>query len=393
LWDRLDVMAELLGCRCAEDQHERNVQLGLCFNRQAKCQRTRRKKAADVPYHRSDRGCWTSRDLVTCGHHTCASCGTFRARNAEAAVGCCIERWLGGNEGKHRNDATLDVAMLSMTMPHKATDAVESTVAILYEANAAFFRSRTWEAFATEFGVHARIRFLDATFEGANGAHPHFHIALFFDGAPLGFRFASKRERAAWEPYLEDLRAAWALAVYNAGGVIDDAASFWDFSLKWSPAEEASAYFLKWGLSHETAGTALKSDNHLTLLDKCAAGDDLAGEQYIAFRRAVGGRDWITGMGDTRRIIGVTDADITEFAAARQAKRDEEKPPVLVAPLRVVVRAYLWHRALQVGIPLVLREVERADAAGEDPQRALDRLLWAVAPRSHAPQILRESSA
>lgn len=355
-----------------------------------------------MPLKRSDRGTWTTRDLVTCGHWTCPSCGPYMARKIAGTIGACMERWLGGGDGQQANENTLDVWMLTLTAPHKLGDDTRTFVAQLYEATAYLFRSRTWQRFEEEWGIRARIRVLDVTFGGPNGTHPHFHVALFLDGAPGGFRHWSRKRRGEYVSDLQNVPAmytdlsllqVWRAGVEKAGIVIEDDAAFADFAVKVSPSEEASSYFTKWALADEVGGTALKRDNHLTLLDKCGAGDDAAGATYIEWRRACGGRQWITGLEDTRTLVGVTDDDVAAFVAAQLAKRDEEKAPVLVAPLALVVRAYLWPRALQLGLPTVLREIERAEFAGEDLQRALDRFLWAVSLRSNPPRNDGESSS
>lgn len=375
LWERLDVAHAALS--------------GGLFDRQAKCQRTRRVFLADVPLNRSDRGAWRAGALVTCGHWTCPSCGPYLAREVAATLGASIERWFGGSEGKYVDEDTLDVWMLTLTVPHSREDDVGVLVESLYKAASTFFRSRTWQRFEEEFGVRARVRVLDVTFGGPNGTHPHFHCALFLDGARPGFRHESRksRERELAEldalPMLYTDRSlvdAWEAAVRQAGVELRDVDAFRDFAAKVSPSERAVAYFVKWGLADEVSNTPLKRDNHLRLLDAAGGGDDACAQMYVVWRAAVDGRQWVTGLADLRAKLGVTDDDLDTYIAELRRKRDEAEPPKLVAPISVVVRAHLWTRCLAVGMPTVLAEIDRAELAGEDPQAALDAFLWRVNP-------------
>lgn len=367
LWDRLDVRFGLLA--------------GTLFDRDAKCMRVRIEHQADVPLTRSDRGSWSASGLVRCGHWTCPSCGRYRAREVAGTLGCAMERWLAGSEGMHRDDDTLDVWMLTPTVPHYADDCVGMIVDGLYRAWSHFKRSRTWQRFARTYGVRADVRVLDATHRGRNGCHPHFHVALFVDGAPPGFRHERQafRVRALSEEVLAQsgLVDAWAAAVERSVGRRPGD----DVGLMLSPSEEASSYFTKWGLADEVAGTPIKHDNHLTLLDRAGAGDVDAGRRYLVFRNAVDGRQFVTGLADLRALVGISDDDVAAWLAEWRAARDAEDPPVLVPPLALVVRAHLWKRATSVGIGIVIATAERAELAGEDPQSAVDAFLWAVPAR------------
>jgi hypothetical protein len=373
-------MSGLLGCRCAEGEHLRNVQLGLCFDRQAKCCRTRRTFNADVPLSRSERGHWSAQGLVTCGHWTCPACGPRIAREVAAQLGVAIHRWLGWGEGRKEDEDPFDVWMLTMTIPHSGAEATELLVDGLYRASAEFFGSRAWDRFCDRVGVKARVRVLDVTFGGRHGTHPHFHVALFVDNVP-GHRWGRDIARAAGE--LADelavdaaLVEAWMRAVRRAGLVVDDEAAFRDFSLKLQGADAAARYFTKWGLQDEVGASARKAGSPLALLDAQGAGVELGGTLYREWRAAVGGRQVVTGLADLRTMLAISEEDVEMYLAERQAELDKQNPPKLVAPLAVVIRAHLWRAALRAGMPKVIAEVERAELDGVDAQAAIDRFLW-----------------
>ena len=372
LWPRMKAARELL--------------YGTLFNWQSKCLWVRHEKNASVKIAKSERGGWTQKNLITCRHWTCPNCGVKRARDTMATLGACMKAWLGETCTKARHR---DVWMLTLTTQHKRTDDTRTLLDGLYAASEHFFASRTWQSFEEEWGVQARVRVLDATFGGKNGTHPHFHIALFVDGAPRGFRKETRKHRTEYLDGQEhgllgtdlSLVDAWLDAVGHAGLTVDDHADFHRIAVKVSPSERASAYFTKWGLADEVGGTALKRKSHLTLLDESAAGDDKAGQTFLVWRAAVDGRAWVTGLEKARKLCDVDADDIAAYVEELRAQRDKEHPPKLCAPISAEIRGELWNRAQRVGMDAVHAECERAQAADEDIQRALDLFLWSVVPR------------
>lgn len=241
------------------------------------------------------------------------------------------------------------------------------------------------------------VRCLDASHKTVGKPHPHFHVALFPtaswmpkeratgwvpsadlipDAPALGGRF-SKKDRA---DFLADLVGglvpAWERACVDAGVVIRDVGAFRKRALQLQPCEDAAAYFTKWGLAEEVGAAALKSDTHLTLLQKCADGDDVAGAAFIAWRYAVDGRQWVTGLADTLDALGVTDTDVELYADEQRRKREkvlaeEGKLPEPRIPLALSIPATLYTAALKLGWDVVIDLVERGEAAGDDPQHTL----------------------
>lgn len=384
LWDRLVIAQSLLRCRCRDGEHAHNLQMGLCFDRQAKCHLTRRTFDADVPLARSERGHWSASGLVTCGHWTCPACGPRIAREVAGTLGAAIHRWLSWGEGMKAEEDPFDVWMLTVTIPHDRDDATELVVDRLYRAWSEFSRSRAWSRFAERVGVKARVRALDVTFGGFHGTHPHFHVALFVDQVP-GHRWAAEQARElgqtgatstlAIDPGLVD---AWIRALRRVGVALDEKreADVRDIGLQLQGADAAARYFTKWGLADEVGATARKAGSPLILLDAHGAGAAGAGALYRGWRSAVAGRQVVTGLADLRTLVGLDDDRIDEYLAERQAELDKHAPPNLVAPLALIVRAHLWRAAARTGIANVIAEAERAELAGEDVQRAVDLFLW-----------------
>lgn len=411
LWDRQEQASRYLRCRCpggdflvgAEGQrlknpvHEDAVRRGVCLNRCAKCGIVPIEEG-DIPLFRSERGAFRFAKTVQCGHWTCPSCGARYAREVASALDCAIAAWLRNNDGYRLDEAPYDVWLFTPTTPHRATDSMETTIARLYDAWERFAASHAWREWSKKVGLRARTRAFDVVFGGKNGTHPHFHIALFVDGVP-GFRHASALSRVLGGTrghgfeVPPELIAAWLRAVRAAGVDVPNEDAFREHALDLQGGDEAAAYFVKWGLSSETGATTLKKGGPLALLDAAGAGERGAGELYREFCIAVNGRQVVTGLKDTLRIVGVSADDIEAHRAARQAHLDAEHPPTLVAPLALVVRRCLWKTALAVGRGVVVAEVTRADLAGENPQTALDAFLFAVARDAKGPRMLLESSA
>jgi len=151
-----------------------DARLPLVPERQQKCQRTRYLPDADVNVHHSKHGRLGLSGVISCDRYTCPCCGPRKARDVAGQLGACFERHRETNpDGDHW--------MLTLTVPHRLDDGAQKTNEWLYGASSGFLRSMAWERFADRWGVHARVRAFDAAHGGANGLHPHFHIALFPD--------------------------------------------------------------------------------------------------------------------------------------------------------------------------------------------------------------------
>lgn len=433
-WARLRVMATLL---------DRETD----SNREAKCQRTRFARDADVGIRRSSSGKWSTRNVIQCGKMTCPVCGVRRARSVASRIGACMQR--------HRAGIECDVWMLTLSPRHTADVPLELALQRLYDAAAVFFRSAGWRAFAREHDVCARVRVLDATHGGRNGCHPHFHIALFPRSAMISTTWSPEpqdviryqRERDQWsdeaidkfvraicaygerapeperpfelwrlwqplrtqsreirgaflaERAREDLIPAWRDACRKVGIEIPDERAFARRALTLSPSEDAAAYFTKWGLADEVASSPQKAKSHLRLLDLVEAGHDTAGDLYVEFRRAVSGKQWVAGLGDAMAELGVHDEDAElylESLARRRAKvlAQAGTPIPELLPLDLHVRGYLYPAVLRLGWEQVFAFCDaHAEAAHSEleVQLELDRFLWSQLG-SQAPPFAEENT-
>ena len=379
LWERLDLAH---GALCAHGGP------GAFESRQAKCHRTRRKKGA-VRGYRTERGAWRWGGLVQCDLWACPSCGTRRARSTAATLGVAIDRWL-------RRSEYTDVWMLTLTAPHRAEDLVGVTIERLYAAHAAFLKSPQWRAFVERWSVASTVRVLDVTFGGRNGAHPHFHVALFpshavdiarEDGMLLSTAHKARSDRddraRRCDEIALDLWGAWESALRGAGVTRAVAGE----AVKLSPAEKARSYFTAWGLADEVGATPAKARSHLRLLDAAGAGVAGAGAAYVEWCAAVHGRQWVTGLADLRSRLSISDEDVETYVAELRVKRDAAleaagTPVQLVRPLSIVIPELLYPAALSLGWARVTAILDGADAGGlVEPQMALVDALRAESLR------------
>lgn len=424
LWGRLEVQQGLLRGRTESD-------------RDAKCQRTRFSTDGEVVVHRSSSGNWRIENVIACDCYTCAACGPRRARRVTSKLAVAMRR-------HHDADIAHDTAMLTLAPPHSAEDSQTVTVARTYEARAVFRRSREWRAFARQWGIVGAVRCLDATHGGANGLHAHFHEALFMTSAmclttwqpdeahgtlaselraeeraagdvagaiaracvsydtselrgyqslldtfqPL--RMQSRGWRDAYLAHVlkqSGLVDAWLRACREVGIVVENERAFRTYAIRLSPSEEASTYFLKWGLADEVGAPTAKRNSHLRLLDIAGAGGDVgevAGELYRAFREAIAGRAWVTGLADICRRYKVLDEDgdalLSEIAERRRELMRRAGTPLLeVRELHLQIWPHLFPAATRIGWEKVFAFVD--DASGRiadhaELQREVAAFLW-----------------
>ncbi len=400
-----------------------------------------------IPVTRSTSGAVRFRGVVKCDHMTCPACGVARAGDTARALGALFDAHLAADPDQLADDEDPDVWMLTLTVPHYPDGSVEETTRVLFTAAARFFRARAWRRFKERWGVIGTVRVLDPKFSTrGNGPHPHFHVALLPKKASFGRchlvhqveelkrRIALAKEPASrWElpgdierrarhlPVMEvelaeltaecaagcaeaqrplrsydageraellrefrgGLLPAWEAAVLAAGGEIHELAAFRARSLELTPGEESAAYFTSWSLSDEVGATHAKTETHLALLDKSAAGDDDAGRMFFLWRRAVDGRAWVTGLDDALAAAGVTVEAIEAHAADKERRRaivaeEAGKPLPWVPELRLEIPSYLWTAALALGLGRVAEIVGRAVDEAEARAELIPALLRAL---------------
>jgi hypothetical protein len=427
LWQRLDIVNELT--RESE------------WDRDGKCNRTRFAKQADVNVARSERGSWSTAGTIKCGvWQTCPSCGPRKCREVASKLAVCFHRHMRDRE--QLGDSLFhDVWMLSVTVPHSVNVRAEQTVDELYSSWEDFTHSAEWRAWSKRWGLVGRVRVLDVTFGGSNGAHPHFHVALFVEragispdhawslGDPTSDHFvvdargdtdcngvAVMHAEAAtladdcerwgfWKPlrscseqvrkrYLDEIKGslvtAWERAVLASGASIERLTDFRRRALELTPSENAAAYFTKWGLADEVGASSSKSRNQMRLLDAVAAGLKGAAYTWKQWRRAVHQHTLVTGLGAVVRRFSVDDDAASEWLDEQRRRREAEleregTPVVKVPELQLRVRAHLYPAAMALGWVQVFSFIDEAalPGRGDEPdwlQRALDDFLWRNLP-------------
>lgn len=427
LWGRLAVQRDVL--RYGE------------WDRYAKCGWVRFKSDSPTYANRRESGSWSPTNLIRCGYPGCPWCGTTLAQSRAAQLGACMDRHLNSSDGDS------DVWMLTPTIPHYATDSASVVVDQLYAAHAMFVRTREWREFVKQWGLLGNgVRCLDATAGGADGLHAHFHVALFATRAGLPTSEAwrldldEKAQASQWlipsdgierfwaasiadnvealpldlatqlrqfgiwrklkhcsqrvrERYLGEACAplvdAWERCCLAVGVRITNRDRFRRTSLKLSPSENAASYFVGWMLAEEVTQSVAKHRNPLRLLDAIKAGIKGAAHTYKQFRRAVDGRQWVTGLTDLCKRLGVSDEDVQAFADERRRKREAEleregKPVVRKRELKLTIASRVFPAVHALGWDAVFAFVDATEdrligdayPSVEVLQRELDSFLW-----------------
>lgn len=450
MWQRLEVQREVLSF--------------TEWDRYAKCGWVRFKRDIDVGVKRRESGSYSACNVIRCGYPGCPWCGTTLAQQRASELGACIEKHLDNTDGD------TDVWMLTLTVPHSAIDSASVVVEQVYAAQAMLVRSREWREFRAQWGLLTNgARHLDAVMGGADGLHAHFHTALFATRAGLPTSEAWRlgldekanarewliahdsaerfwattiaaddtddvralpadlatqlRQFGIWrklkhctprvrEKYLDQIAAplvvAWERCCDAVGVRITNREQFRRRALKLTPGEDAAAYYVGWMLADEVTRSVAKDRNPVRLLDAIKAGIKGAAYTYKQFRRAVDGRQWVSGLTDLRRVLEVSDEDVKKHADERRRKREaqlerEGNPVQRKRELDLVVRSHLFagvHNARY------RRDGEATDATGWDAvfafiddteakltsdtlpsletlQRALDDFLWTQLPVAH----------
>jgi hypothetical protein len=173
------------------------VRQALVPPRQAKCQRVRYRAESEVELHRSSSGRWRLKNTISCQRYTCPVCGRRRCERAAGQLGACFEA-----HRKAHPDG--DQWMLTLAPPHRASDELGEVMRWAYDASSRLWRSREWRSLAEDYQIRARVRVLDATHGGANGSHPHFHVALFVDAGRVPLRRLARHQ---WNDQVATFRA------------------------------------------------------------------------------------------------------------------------------------------------------------------------------------------
>lgn len=138
--------------------------------RVSKCLRAVNRSEVDVWKHKKTQKAFYG-GLLVCGsvwHCPICAAKISERRRKELKQAFDIHK----SEGGH-------IALLTLTFSHKKTDKLKDTLKKFGQATQKFMSGRAYQNIRDELGLVGRIRVFEVTY-GANGFHPHCHIALFY---------------------------------------------------------------------------------------------------------------------------------------------------------------------------------------------------------------------
>jgi hypothetical protein len=135
----------------------------------------------------------------------------------------------------------VSVALLTVTVPHIKTDALEPLLGRLSASWRRFTTGKTWQSFKQKVGFVGTIRNIEVT-HGQNGWHPHFHCLVFYtsdvDLHEMQRTWGQHWQRCAVASGLSRPSDMHGLTVQNG--------------------DYAASYVSKWGLEHEMTKSMAK---------------------------------------------------------------------------------------------------------------------------------------
>ena len=186
--------------------------------------------------------------------------------------------------------------LITYTFPHTRADVLRDMLTQFAKARAKLRGCRPWRRFTSRWKITGEVKALEVT-HGANGWHPHGHVATFIDGQ------VPEERRALFQ---DELFEAWRTACIRA----DLPAPSVEHGLHvlWfeDAADMATDYVAKWSSIQELTGAQSKEGrvagrNPWQLLADYAGGDEEAGRLWLEFSAAFHGRQqlrWSKGLRD-----------------------------------------------------------------------------------------------
>lgn len=172
--------------------------------------------------------------LRVCGRiWTCPVCAAKISERRAAELAQAITR---------ARDLDIEVALLTVTVPHVREDSLADLLAALRTAWRSFTSGGTSGRLRREIGLVGTIRNIEVTF-GENGAHPHFHCLIFHRGHLIDLAEMQRAWGAHWQ------RCAVAAGLRRPSD---------DHGLTVQGGEYAARYISKWGLEHEMTKSMAK---------------------------------------------------------------------------------------------------------------------------------------
>lgn len=262
------------------------------------CGRKRTGQAVDI--HRTDKGAYFA-GVETCGSvWLCPVCAAKIAEHRKEEVEAVIQT---------AQDAGGSVYMLTLTLRHDRTDALETLRSAVVDGWRKYQAHKGWRTFKGAVGLIGTVRALEVTY-GANGWHPHLHILLVTDRAIEDTDAASLDLFSRWRGCLEKMGR--------------DAK---DLGLDFRPVS-AGDYVAKWGTAQELVKggdkTARKgSRNPWQLLSDYAQGDMQAGALFSEYATVFKGKRQLTWSRHLRAALNMG-AEVEDAAIAAEADEQGE---------------------------------------------------------------------
>lgn len=299
------------------------------------------------------------RGLRTCKSVWACPCCSAVIRSRRAVEVQEMASWWTEREAGH-------LAMVTFTLRHSSSDALEDNLSTLVEAMTRVIRGAPWKRFAERHGIEHHLKAVEVTLSRRSGWHPHLHVLWFLRES------MSEDTRRAAEGWLFD---RWQKMLGKLGA---DAARTWGVKLTTGHgAEVVGRYLTKlqesksgrgWGIASEMTRGDLKqgrsdeSINPLQLLDIEGLEDeqvDWHRERWIEWIEATRGRRALSPSRGLKAAAGIDDLSDEELVAADEAEEPAEETTV------AVIGFHDW-RSIQddsdaLGMVLHLAETGRAD--------------------------------
>jgi len=190
----------------------------------------------------------------------------------------------------------LNIAMLTLTVPHYAKDHLRDVLDGISSALRKLKDRRAFKRLAQEIGLVGNIRTLEVTY-GVNGWHPHFHILLFTKSELNDQELISIQK---------NLLAQWQSACVSSGLPLPN-----EHGVDLCNGLWVAEYVTKWGIEEEMTKGHLKQgvkDGHVSpfgLLDLYDQGDENAGRRFQEFATVFKGKRQLVWSKGLRELLKV----------------------------------------------------------------------------------------
>lgn len=297
-------------------------------------------------------GAGSLRGLMVCG--SVWNCPICSARITEVR-----RQEIEQGQKKHHADGG-ECQMISLTVPHYATDSLASTVSAFSAALKHLKAGRSYKQLRDRFGYVGSIRALEVTWGEANGWHPHTHDLWFTASLDDDQRKELKSQ----------LYGLWLKACRKAGLPDPSFQHGVDVKHAYSAAEYMAKFQKKtdWGTGAELTKSHSKrgSQGRYTPFDLLAIG---RADLFQEFAKAFYGQRqlyWSTGLKKRLEVHVATDAQ-----AAEQLDIETEQTGELV----VLISKPVW-KAIRKGPELREAIITSAVASGCAGVLSLLRAFW-----------------